>query len=73
MRSAARFGHQINTDEASVHTGVGRDGSRSFKDCNEQWLHVCATGHSGIRRFDVFAQFSLLDERAQQQRRLSGF
>src|SRR5712675_1059699 len=37
---------------------------RPIKTRNEQRLHVCAVGRSGIRRLDVLAQFSLPDERA---------
>src|SRR3954464_15934964 len=43
------------------HTeAVGRSWTR-----NEQRLHVCAASHQGIRRFEVLAQFSLLDKRAR--------
>src|SRR5262245_66588503 len=34
----------------------------------EQRLHGCAAGHQGIRRLDVLAQFSLLDERARKKK-----
>src|SRR6516162_6636345 len=34
---------------------------------NEQRLHVCAARHAGIRRLEVFAQFSHPDERARNK------
>src|SRR6266481_5329633 len=41
-------------------------------DCSrtpdEQRLHVCAACHSGIRRLEVLAQFSLLDKRARNNK-----
>src|SRR3954469_23554941 len=46
------------------HTeAVGRSWTR-----NEQRLHVCAASHQGIRRFEVLAQFSLLDKRARNNK-----
>src|SRR6266700_6199650 len=41
---------------------------RPVRTRNEQRLHVCAAGHSGIRRLDVLAQFSLPDERASNNK-----
>ena len=41
---------------------------RPVRTRNEQRLHVCAAGHSGIRRLDVPAQFSLPDERASNNK-----
>src|SRR5437868_4394367 len=35
---------------------------------NEQRLHVCAAYHSGIRRLEALSQFSLLDERARNNK-----
>ena len=44
---------------------VWRRVSRSWSR-NQQRLHVCAAGHSGIRRLEVLSQFSLLTDLPMQ-------
>src|ERR1700675_984431 len=56
----AALRHQLIVSAAKA---AGRSRSR-----NQQRLHVCAAGHSGTRRLEVLSQFSLLDERARNNK-----
>src|SRR5882672_5323617 len=67
-RHAARSGHQINTDEVFGTQASAAKAAGCSRTRNEQRLHVCAACHSGIRRLEVLAQFSLLDERARNNK-----
>ena len=66
-RHAARFCYHITGELFGTHRRrritAGRSRSR-----NQQWLHVCTNSHSGIRRLEVLSQFSLLDERARNNK-----
>src|SRR6267142_4144921 len=63
IRSSDQYGRGFRHTQASAAKAAGCSRTR-----NEQRLHVCAAGHSGIRRLEVLALFSLLDEPARNNK-----
>jgi hypothetical protein len=58
-------GHVVVARVLTTAKPAGRSRSR-----NQQRLHVCAACHLGTRRLRVLSQFSLLDQRARNNKRL---
>src|SRR6266702_3907169 len=63
IRSSDQYGRGFRHTQASAAKAAGCSRTR-----NEQRLHVCAACHSGIRRLEVLALFSLLDEPARNNK-----